>query len=135
MQRIKENHSSTVNERVSISGLRQSLKIFRFILPYKWHFVSGLIFLLFSTATVTVFPVVIRHLVDVAVEETDVNSKLFNLGLLLGGVLLVQSVFSFFRIYFFSIVSEKGMAAIRTALYEKVICMPITFFEKRPGIR
>ncbi len=47
------------------------------------------------------------------------------------GVLIAQAIFSFFRIYFFSQVSERAMADVRRATYSKIITLPISFFEKR----
>jgi ABC-type multidrug transport system fused ATPase/permease subunit len=47
------------------------------------------------------------------------------------GVLLVQAGFSFMRIWLFSLVSERSMADIRKALYQKLLTLSIPFFEKR----
>src|SRR5690606_21681298 len=46
-------------------------------------------------------------------------------------ILFIQSIFSFIRVYTFSIVTEKGMAAVRQAVYEKVVWLPMTFFDSR----
>ncbi|MFK7905946.1 MAG: ABC transporter ATP-binding protein, partial [Chitinophagales bacterium] len=51
------------------------------------------------------------------------------LGLLV--ILILQGIFSYFRIVLFSIVSEKAMADIRKDLYSKLISLNITFFESR----
>ena len=56
--------------------------------------------------------------------------KLKDIGILLGGVLLIQAILSFFRIYLLEYVSQNAMAAIRRALYEKIITLPIQFFEE-----
>lgn len=50
------------------------------------------------------------------------------IGLLL--IFTVQAVFSFFRIYFFEIVSQRAMADLRKDLYEKIITQPVPFFEQ-----
>jgi ABC-type multidrug transport system fused ATPase/permease subunit len=47
------------------------------------------------------------------------------------GVLVAQAIFSFFRIYLFSQVSERAMADVRQATYSKIITLPIPFFEQR----
>jgi ABC-type multidrug transport system fused ATPase/permease subunit len=44
-------------------------------------------------------------------------------------ILVAQGIFSFFRVYFFSIVSEKTAADIRKIVYDKFITSPISFFE------
>jgi ABC-type multidrug transport system fused ATPase/permease subunit len=44
--------------------------------------------------------------------------------------LIAQGFISYFRIFLFAIVSEKGMADVRKALYQKLISLPVYFFEK-----
>ena len=51
--------------------------------------------------------------------------------LIFGGILILQAIFSFFRIYFFAQVSERSMADVRQQVYSKIITLPIPFFEKR----
>src|SRR6478736_1914791 len=46
-------------------------------------------------------------------------------------VLVLQAIFSFSRVYTFSIVSEKSLADLRHAVYEKIIWLPQTFFDSR----
>src|SRR5690606_34136683 len=46
-------------------------------------------------------------------------------------VLIIQSVFSFVRVYTFSMVSEKGIADLRKKVYQKVIWLPLSFFDSR----
>ena len=107
------------------------LSIYRFILPYKWHFIVGLICLVASTAVVSIIPMGFRELVDAANSQNMGEDKLKEIGTLLGITLLVQAFFSFFRIYLFEYVSQNSMAAIRTAVYKKIIAQPIFFFESR----
>lgn len=45
-------------------------------------------------------------------------------------ILAAQALFSFFRVYTFSRVSEKSMRDVRKTLYSKMISLPTTFFEK-----
>src|SRR6185295_15458113 len=53
------------------------------------------------------------------------------IALALLAVLFVQSCFSFIRVYTFSIVSERTLADLRQAVYEKLIWLPMTFFDSR----
>ncbi len=119
-------------KRIRFSDIRESSEIFRFIAPYRWAFIWGIVFLLLSSATTLVFPFVTGKLVDAATGKTnglfdDINS--IALGLVV--VLFFQSIFSYLRVYLFAIVSEKSMADIRKELYNKIISMPIPFFEER----
>jgi len=43
---------------------------------------------------------------------------------------VLQGVFSYTRVWLFAIISEKGMANIRKSFYNKLISLPITFFEE-----
>ncbi|MCB0639981.1 MAG: ATP-binding cassette domain-containing protein, partial [Lewinella sp.] len=46
------------------------------------------------------------------------------------GLLALQSLLSFVRVRLFAVVSERGMALLRTDLYEKLVGLGIPFFEK-----
>jgi len=105
--------------------------IFSFLMPYKASFFLGMVFLLLSSLTLLTFPFVAGKLIDTAQGEdwfvTDINS----IALILIGILAVQSIFSFFRVWLFSLVSEKSMRDIRHALYSRLIRLPMTFFDER----
>ena len=107
-------------------------RIFRFLLPYKYTFAIGFVFLLVSSTTLLAFPLVSGKLIDAASGKDNwyihgINS--IAIALLL--VLLVQSIFSFFRVYFFAQVSERGMADVRLTLYQKMMGLPLNFFDTR----
>lgn len=105
--------------------------IFRFVLPYKTNFILGMLFLLFSSLTLLVFPFVAGKLIDTASGQEWFISDINSIAFLLLGILLVQSVFSFFRVWLFAKVSERSMRDIRMALYGKLVQLPMTFFDKR----
>lgn len=117
-------------KRISGSELKRSLNIYRFILPYKWHFILGMICLVVSTSVLSVIPMGFGKLVDAATLQSMKGDQLLQTGVLLGGVLLIQAILSFFRIYLFEYVSQNAMANIRKAAYQKIITQPIYFFEK-----
>jgi len=105
--------------------------IARYLKPFKYRVAIGLVFLLLSSATVMVFPFVIGKFVDAASGKIDWwldDINLIALGLMC--VLLLQSVFSFARVQIFVYVSEKAMAQMRMDLYNKLISLSVTFFEK-----
>lgn len=125
-KRMKNNKQK---HKVSFKELFESFKIFRFVKPYKWQFVIGMICLTISTAVISILPIAFRQLIDAA-NNTDMSTKMLSkVGLYLVLILLVQSVFSFFRIWLFEIVSQRSMSDIRKALYEKIITLPISFYE------
>ncbi|RAU82336.1 ABC transporter ATP-binding protein [Pontibacter arcticus] len=119
--------------KISKDSFRRSLRIFSYVLPYKYKFIIGLIFLVFSSLTFMVFPLFTGKLVDSSTGQAsgwfleDIN--MIALGLF--GIILLQGVFSFFRVYFFAQVSENAIADIRRDLYSKFVQLPISFYEKR----
>jgi ATP-binding cassette, subfamily B, bacterial len=107
------------------------LGIFRFMAPYKGLFIIGLISLALSSVILLAFPRLSGELLDVASGKGKYFSDLNTVALSLLGILFIQSIFSFIRVYTFSIVSERGMADVRKSVYEKIIWLPMTFFDSR----
>jgi ATP-binding cassette, subfamily B, bacterial len=117
---------------ITSSNLRKLLGIFRFVLPYKAIFGGGLLALALSSATTLSFPFLAGKLLDVASGKTDFFLTSINqIALALLAVLSIQSVFSFIRVYTFSIVSERTLADLRLAVYQKIIWLPMSFFDSR----
>src|SRR5688500_16368923 len=105
--------------------------VFRFMLPYKWPFIFGLISLALSSLILLAFPRLSGELLDVASGKGKFFSDINDVAIVLLLILFVQSIFSFIRVYTFSIVSERGMADVRTSVYKKIIWLPMSFFDSR----
>ncbi|WP_143959289.1 ABC transporter ATP-binding protein [Litoribacter populi] len=105
--------------------------IFGFMMPYKATFILGLLFLVFSSLTLLAFPFIAGKLIDTASGEAWIVNDINSIALILVGILFVQSVFSFFRVWLFAQVSEKSMRDIRVALYDRLVHLPMSFFDKR----
>lgn len=115
--------------KVTKKNLSKAIKIFRFVIPYKWTFVLGMVFLLFSNLTTLSFPLLIGEMTKVI--EGKSKFQINEVTLFFFAILIVQSILSFFRIYTFAQVSEKAMRDVRQTLYAKIITLPIFHFEKR----
>ncbi|GEO03290.1 multidrug ABC transporter ATP-binding protein [Adhaeribacter aerolatus] len=128
-----ENTPGTdTKKRISKESFKQGSRIFSYVKPYRFKFFIGLIFLALSSSTFMVFPALTGQLVDSATGQASRLLKDINLiALGLFGVILLQGIFSFFRIYFFAQVSENAVADIRRSLYAKFVVLPIPFFEQR----
>lgn len=113
------------------ASLRNLAGAFRFMLPYKALFGLGLVALALSSVTLLAFPRLSGELLDVASGKGKYFDSINQVALALILILLVQSIFSFIRVYTFSIVSERGMADIRRSVYQKIIWLPMTFFDNR----
>ena len=112
-------------------GFKKLVGIYQFIVPYRGKFIIGIIGLLLSSLTLLAFPYLSGQLLDVAAGNTSQFSDNINtiaLGLL--GLFLVQSVFSFMRVYFFAQVNERSTADIRVTLYRKLMSLPLIFYDQ-----
>ena len=76
------------------------------------------------------FPAAAGELIDIATGTSKTGWNLQELGIGLIIILIIQAVSSFFRVVLFANVSEKGMADIRKALYQKLVDQPIAFFDQ-----
>jgi len=110
-------------------SLRKAAYIFKYVGPYKWYLVLGLVLLFLSSVLFLVFPYLAGLLVDIAQGESDFDLSLNRAAWLLGGILVVQGLVSYFRVLTFAIVSEKGLADLRKALFNHLLTLQIYFFE------
>lgn len=114
------------------SGVQKLLGVFRFVLPYRWTFILGLVALGLSSGTLLAFPYFAGKLLDVAQGKKDFFFTSINqIALALIGILLIQSVFSFIRVYTFTFVSERTLADLRQHVYTKNVWLPLSFFDSR----
>ena len=120
--------------RITKTSLQQLAGIFKFMLPYKGLFITGLVSLVLSSVTLMAFPRLSGELLDIASGKPKYFTSINEAALALLAILFVQGIFSFIRVYTFSIVTERGMADVRKSIYKKIIWMPMTFFDnKRVG--
>jgi ABC-type multidrug transport system fused ATPase/permease subunit len=117
--------------KLTKANLQNLKSIFRFIMPYKVRFIFGLVCLVLSSVMLMAFPRLSGELLDIATGKPAYFQNLNQAALVLIGILFVQGIFSFVRVYTFSYVSENGIADLRQSLYKKIIWLPLTFFDNR----
>ncbi|AWV99782.1 ABC transporter ATP-binding protein [Arcticibacterium luteifluviistationis] len=110
------------------TSFKKALKLLSFVLPYKWAFVIGIVFLVLSTSTTLTFPSLIGEVTRVIEGNSDYS--LNQIVLFFGGILILQGIFSFLRVYIFSYVSQNVSADVRRRVFNKLISLPINFYEK-----
>jgi len=115
--------------KISWDGLKITIKLFRYILPYKGVFLAGMVFLVLSTATSLAFPKLIGSIIEVIEGKSKYTINEITAFLFL--ILILQAIFSFFRIYLFTIVSEKSMLNIRSDVFSKIITLPVSYLEQK----
>lgn len=128
---MQQDNNEVTRPKLTRESFREALKIFAFIRPYRWKFIFGLVLLFLSSTIFMVFPYTVGLMLDVAQGKTVMaNLSLPKIALGLIIVLSFQGVVSYLRVMMFAEVSEKGTADIRKALYQRLISLPIEFFEK-----
>ncbi len=127
--RKKENDDDRPKKKITKESFKKSLRLFKYIKPYRSTFAIGFIFLFLSSLASMVFPYLIGDLIDSA--QSTSTEKINQIALLLLGIFLLNAVFSFFRIYLFAIVTQKTLASIRQATYNHLIHLKMKFFSER----
>ena len=120
--------------QVSKENLREGLMIFTYVKPYKYQFIAGLVFIALSAGSTMAFPYLLKELIDSAHAISLGTAPEFtpgNIALVMIGVLTLQMVFSFMRIYLFTSVGENAVADMRKDIYKRMIMMPMDFFTQR----
>lgn len=120
--------------KITRESLREGLAIFRYLQPYRGRFILGMIFIALSSATTMAFPYLLKNLIENAQlvhDKKPVITAPTVIALQMLGVLAFQMLFSFMRIYLFSVVGENAVADMRKDIYTRLIRMPMEFFAKR----
>ncbi len=122
-------HSEVRKGKISSKGMRNALKLFSYIKPYWLEYAFGLFFLLGSSLANLAFPKLLGDLVNSG-NEGQISEAMTRIGIMLIALLLIQSVFSYFRTVLFFNVTEKSLADLRQSTYNHLIKLPMSFFEK-----
>jgi len=120
--------------KLSKASIKKALRIFSFIKPYRFYFYLGFLFLILSSLTAMAFPYLLGRLFDLNdPTNTSTDILVFNsvksVVYLLFGIFAAQSVFSFFRIYLFSIVTENTLNDIRQTAFKRLLYFPMGFYD------
>lgn len=120
--------------KLSAANLKKSLRLFGYLKKERWKFVMGMIFLIGTASVGLLFPLKSGSLFgffgsnEGSVEAQKEN--LYSVGYLLLIILLIQGVFSFGRVYFFTQVTESILKGVRSDTFSRLIQMPMQFFSK-----
>jgi len=130
MARYQEN--DLPKAKLDANSLQKAIRIFKYAKNHKWKFFLGLVFLLLTSATALAFPKLMGMLVDCVTNKDLSRANEIAVALLV--ILMLQAVFSFFRISLFVNFTENSLSNIRFALYENLIKLPMSFYsQKRVG--
>lgn len=127
---------------------KRSFRVLSYLRPYWLPFSIGLALLALSAVLVVIITALLGLLLvpdysgslpggglsEWLISAIPVKEEWGATGLTLTaliGLLLIQGVFSFFRVYLFSYVSERAMLALRSDTFRNIIGMPMQFFNER----
>ena len=119
--------------KISKESVKEAIAIFRYLRPYRGHFIAGLIFIALSSGTTMAFPYFLERLIDSA-HGTAKGAFAYapgTIALMMIGMLCIQMVISFLRIYLFTFVGEHAVADMRKDIYQRMLVMPMDFFGQR----
>jgi ATP-binding cassette, subfamily B, bacterial len=128
----KRDDDKTPREKISKEGWQTAWRMLRYIKPYRSWYLLGMLFLALSTGTALLFPYILGQMVNSATGKQDWwLPQVDQIALVLGAVVAGQMLFSFFRVYTFSRVTQNAMADIRRDVYHKLLSLPISFYDRR----
>jgi subfamily B ATP-binding cassette protein MsbA len=111
--------------------LGQLSRLFGFLRPYRWWLAAAIFGVTVASALGLVFPLIMGGLVDTAIGEEATIESLDRIALLLFGVFFAQAVFNYLRAYALGVVGEGVVADLRRAVYERIVRLPVPFFDQR----
>jgi ABC-type multidrug transport system fused ATPase/permease subunit len=120
--------------KLNWTNIRRSLRLFTYLEKQKWKFFMGMVFLVGTASVGLLFPLKSGSLFgffgDNSLPPDVLKSNLYDLGLVLLVILLIQGVFSFGRVYFFTQVTENLLQGLRNDTFKRIIQMPMGFFSR-----
>lgn len=121
--------SEVEKKKITKAGLANAFKLYYYIKPFRKEYFLGIVFLFGSSLGNLAFPKLLGEMVNSAIEVSA--DKMNRIALILGLVLLLNAVFSYFRVVLFNNVTEKALAFLRQDTYNHLIRLPLRFFEQR----
>ncbi len=119
--------------RLNKENWKEALLIFKYVKPYKFKFILGLIVIVLSSLTTLALPYFFKFLIDSA-EALKQGKEAINPSLIAAamfGILLIQMALSFTRVNLFTIVGESALMDLRSDVYKRIIRLPMDFFAQR----
>lgn len=126
----RRKNAGAERPKISKDGWLKAKQLLAYLKPYQWSFFGGLFFLVVGSTVFMVFPAAAGELIDIALGQSKWGYTLKDVGVVLMLILVLQALTSYFRVLLFANVSEKGMADIRKALYDRLIAQPTAFFDQ-----
>ncbi len=115
-------------ERAASRSLRPLKALWPFLVRYRGTFLLALVALVVASGALLALPVAVRYLIDRAITGGD-QATVNRYFLAFLGAAVALGVFAAMRFYLVSWLGERVVADIRSAVYDRVVRMDMTFFE------
>lgn len=132
-------NKKTEKIKLTPESYKQAKNFLSYLKPYSGIYAIGWVFLLLSSITSMLFPLLMGQLLGkdnsnpalTSMPSFDLSSINTNgIFILMIIIFALQAVFSFFRVVIFSNVTEKTLKDIKTTTFNKLLHLPIDFFNR-----
>ena len=129
----RESREDLPKARVNRENWKEALEVFRYLRPYRGLFILGLVVIALSSVTTLSFPYFLKLLIDSAdaIRQGKQAVQPGTIALAMIGILTVQMVLSYSRVYILTRVGENTLADLRADVYRRLIRLPMDFFARR----
>ena len=120
--------------RVDRESLREALRLFGYLRPYRRRFVAATVSLFVSTLLSLSFPYLAGTIIDAALVKGGGGggfSRMDQTALLLLGILAAQAALTAFQTLSFASVAQRAVVDLRRDTYARLITLPMSFFAHR----
>ncbi len=106
------------------------LRVLRLAYPERKRLAWGFVFLAIGSGMLLLYPQIIKHMIDEALQSGKTSELRATAGLVLG-IFLLQSLAGALRYYLFTTAGERIVADLRETLYRAILRQEIAFFDAR----
>lgn len=133
--RKREKKEKVEKIKLTKASFKQAKNFLSFLKPYSGIYFIGFIFLFLSSAVSISLPYFLGEILGINREDIPKDwsigdmDNIYGILLIIAIILPAQAVFSFFRIYTFSFVTQNTLKDIRQKAFEKLITAPLSYFD------
>jgi ATP-binding cassette subfamily B multidrug efflux pump len=106
-------------------------RLLRYLRPYRWHVVLGILMSVFVSGMEAVRPWFTKHAVDVNIAQRDA-SGLLTTALLFLAVLIVRGLVQYLNTYLTQWIGQRTIFDLRMQLFEHLQNLGVKFFDRHP---
>lgn len=106
-------------------------ELYNFVKPYKLRFTGLVILMILGAITAPILPLIVQKAIDGPVANGDSGGLLTYLMLMIG-ILVLNSILTFFSTYESGWVSQKIIHDIRLKVYKKTLNLKLKYYDNTP---